>query len=206
MLPALLVTFLTLPGWTAPIVLFDNLADTGTGLGLVAGNEWQAQQFSTGSSGGFLTQAILSVVEAVPGATIVDIYTSNANEPGTLVGSLLSVGTYSSTAAQHTYSGSVALAASSAYYVVLRATSGSYAWNFANSSSGSGVGFSSRWAQSSNAGASWGGGTVNPNKMSLLLEVPDPGAPELNGSGAPLALSLMAGMLLGLSSRRRVQT
>lgn len=200
LLPALLVTLLSLPGWSAPLILFDNLGAGGGVVAAVDATNWEAQQFSTGSNGGFLTQASLSVLQLVAGSSIVDIYTSVANEPGTWLGTLTTVGTYSSTSPSvQVYSGAIALTANSAYYAVLKAPAGIYGWNFTNSNSGFGIGFSTRYAETGDSGVNWFSSTGSPNKMRLLMYTD---VPELNARSAPLALMLVAGMLLHLSSRR----
>ena len=198
--PALLVTFLAVPVWSVPVVLSDNLSEDTLGVIYVESTLREAQQFSTGSQAGFLVEAILPMVERTAGEAIIDIYTSRANLPGTLVGSLLSAGGGYSTdefsPAFHTFSGNVVLTANSAYFAVIRAASGEYGWAFTDSISGSGAGFSTLSASSINSGASWTPFNLEPYQMRLTLE--NGQVPELDGATAPLALSLMAGMLLAL--------
>jgi hypothetical protein len=199
---ALLVLFLTAPGWSVPVTLFDNLDELTVGIETMPTGLLQAQQFLTGSSGGFLTETVLLMQEDIAGGAVVDIYTSIADTPASLLGSLSTAGAFSSTPAEQTFTGNVALAANSAYFVVLRVTSGEYGWAFTMPPGGSGVGYSDRSASSIDAGANWSLLQGEPLQMSVTMQ--SDAVPELGGGGAPLALSLMAGMLLGLSSRRRV--
>lgn len=202
---ALLVTFLSAPGWSVPVVLFDNLYQTQGGGAAVTSSTWQAQQFSTSIYSGSLTEAVLSIAESTTGGSQLDIYTSVANAPGTLVGSLTNLGGYSSTFVPTTYAGAVTLTANTAYFVVLHALgSGQYNWGFTLNNAGSGAGFEPRWSQSTNAGVSWTGGATVPYQMSLLLETAD--APELSTSGAPVAFCLMAGLLLATSRRKLIRS
>lgn len=203
-LSALTVLFLAAPGWSVPVTLFDNLDELTVGIEDMPAGLLQAQQFLTGSSGGFLTKAVLLMQENIASGAVVDIYSSSANVPvGTSLGSLFSVGAFSSTLAKQTFTGNVTLAANSAYFLVLRVSAGGeYGWGFTLSTTGDGVGFSDRSASSLDGGSNWSPLQGEPFQMALTMQ--SDAVPELTGGGAPLALSLMAGMLLGLSSRRRV--
>jgi hypothetical protein len=201
-LPFLFAACLAWPGWSVPLILSDNLATPVGGSIAVTLTTWQAQQFSTDFRSGILQQVVLNVSQSLPGDTVLDIYASVANEPGASpLGSLVSTGGYGSSLSPITYTGSLALTANTAYFAVLRATSGQFAWGYADNNIQFGVGASRRWASSTDSGANWSGATTEPYQMRATLEVA--AVPELQGMGAPLALSLMAGMLLTASSRRR---
>lgn len=198
----LMVGLLCAPAWAAPLVLSDNLNQPQGSIGYASFSYWTAQRFSTGAEGGHISQAVLLMNRQSTGAAVVDIYTVASGLPGTLVGSLSTSAAYTSVPSLQTYTGSVFVTPNTAYYAVLRATSGDFYWIYTTSELGSGVGYNSTWTYTDNGGASWESpSSIAPHMMSITLSTD---VPEFDGSNAPLALSLMAGLLLSCARSRRV--
>lgn len=194
----LFATFLTVPGAAVPVVIYDNLTQPNGGSGPASASTLQAQAFSTGATGGAITQAILQMRQASAGLVQVDIFSSaTGSVPGSFLGSLALSSGLSSSFSPVVFTGMVAVSANSNYFAVLRPTSGTFSWSFTESNTGSGVGFRTNYAFSGNSGASWTAYPDSPYQMSISLEVP-----EVSSTAAPLAISLVASMLLGLSSKR----
>lgn len=196
----LLLCFLTTPGWSVPLVIYDNLAQPQTSSATVDAFYSQAQAFSTGAGSGPITKATLLLQQDVAGSITLDIFSSATGAiPTAFVGSLALSSGLSATLSLVTFTGSVDVAANADYFAVLRPTTGGYRWGYTYSSTGSGVGFESNYAYSNNLGVTWIAGSYQePFQMSITQQV----VPELDATSAPLAFTGLAILLMTLKRKR----
>ena len=98
-------------------------------------------------------------------------FTSNATlQPSAVVGTLTGPAAYSATAADTPFTGAVALAANSTYWVVLSAPSGSFDWSWTADNAGTGTGFTHTFGDSTDAGATWSTGDIYPPLMRVVAD------------------------------------
>ncbi len=166
-------------------VIFNNLDQTGLGQGTISNSYYKAQKFTTDSNNYTLNWAKIRLRSNTSGALFAKIYNDNSNLPNTEVGSL-TVPSIGSTYANYTCnpSGSITLSPNGTYWVVVGVSSGAgdYDWNYTDSNSGSGVGFSTRWAYSTNAGSTWTGLDEEPFMMQVDASISE-SIPTLNEWG-----------------------
>ncbi len=148
--------------------LSDNLSQTTDSTEAATGSNDLAASFATGTSAVSVTSVTIPLAVTSGGAVTVAIYTDGGLEPGTLVGTLTSPSSYSTTGANATFTGSVALSASTTYWVVLKATSGTANWSWTDSTTGTGTGFNGEWATSSDGGTTWFSDDDYPLQMQVL--------------------------------------
>jgi hypothetical protein len=183
----------------ADFILSNNLTAANGGTEAATGDTWLTAGFATDGSSYSLTSVTLLLARASIGGTAeVDIYDDGGLEPGSLVGTLTSPGTYSSTLSATTFGASgITLAGNSTYWVVLKATTGEFDWGWASNTGGSGVGFQHTWGSSDDAGVTWFTYDSYPTQMSVSVAapgaVPEPGSIALLGLGlaAPVGYRLI---------------
>ena len=139
--------------------LSDNLSETSGGSETATGSTYLATSFAT-TTATTLTQVRLLMDQVSSGTATVSIYSDSGSEPGTLVATLTSPSSYSSSLASTTFSSAsgVSLAADTTYWVVLKASAGSYNWSFTSddeNSASTGDGFTGVWGISSDSGVTW---------------------------------------------------
>ncbi len=184
-------------------VLFNNLGNSSTGEGTVGANTWWAQSFSTGSSSYNLSSVVLDMSVNTAGTTAtVSIFTNTGTgngQPGTLVGTLTSPGSYTvyNNASLTTFTASgINLNPNSIYWVVLNlnGSTGNLFWQSTPDTSGNGSGF--RVYYSGNNGSSWGtAASTNPFMMDVNA--------NSNAVPLPAGILLFTPGLLGLGVLRR---
>jgi hypothetical protein len=151
---------LVLLGVTAPAalaaVLSNNLNQTLADTVNATPTNWLGASFGTEPSASSLSSVSVYIGMTSPGAAIVDIYTNSGSQPGTLVDTLTSPASYSTSLTETTFTTSgIDLMASSTYWMVLHAASGSFEVAYTNSNVGQGDGFQHTWGESADAGAGW---------------------------------------------------
>jgi hypothetical protein len=185
------------PGAWAQGVLSDNLANASGGRSMVLDTSWAAAKFTTdGQAYNFRSVVLLmSGIQNVGSSAQVDIYSdSGANKPGAAVGTLISPGSYTPGLTPTTFtSPGVPLAASSSYWVVLKAPTGGLGWSYTTDPSGTGAGFALDWSQSLDAGSTWSTTSFPPYQMQVNADA----VPE------PSQWAIMVLGLAGYAARRR---
>jgi hypothetical protein len=157
----------------APAVLSDNLANVTGGVEAASDDRWLASSFGTDANEYDLTTVELLLANPVSGSATLSIYTDDGLQPGSLVGMLTPPASYSSTLATTTFTASgIALAASSTYWVVLRADSGQFNWAWTNDNTGSGAGFQHTFGDTDDAGDTWFTFDIFPTQMRVTADVP----------------------------------
>ena len=142
----------------APSVLSDNLTETSGGTEAVTGTTVAAASFTTDGSAYDLTdvQLLLMASNTTSRATV-SLDTDAGLRPGTLVGTLTSPASDTTEALSDTTftSTGISLAANTTYWVVLSAPSGTIDWSFAGDDTGTGIGFTDTWAESTDSGSTY---------------------------------------------------
>ena len=188
-------------------MLFDNLAKTTGGVWAASPSQWQGQQFATDGDAYELAGITLWVSRsASPGDARLSLFTSAGTPatPGTLLASmtLSTITSGSLQAATFTPTGTVSLGAGTTYWAVLDSlTPGTtFSWAWTSDNTGAGAGFSSAWAESTNAGVSWTPYPTSPHQMSVdaIRVVPEPATWVLASVGIGVC-----GVLHRLRIRRR---
>ena len=151
--------------------LSDNLSGTSGGSETATGSTYLSASFTT-TTATTLTQVTLLLDQVSSGTATVSIYTDSGSEPGTLVATLTSPSNYSSALASTIFSSSsgVSLTANTTYWVVLKASSGSYNWSFTSddeNSTSTGDGFTGVWGTSGDSGVTWYTDDDYPLQMSV---------------------------------------
>ena len=172
----------------AQTILSNNLSSPSGGADTATGTNWLTASFNTNASAYTLNNVTLLLANTSAGAAEVDIYADGGLQPGTLLGTLASPGSYSATLANTTFTTSgLSLAANSTYWTVLKANSGSFDLSFANDDSSTGSGFTDTYGNSPDAGATWFTFQGFPYQMSVTATataVPEPGTIALLASGS----------------------
>lgn len=156
-----------------------NLSNVTTGVEAASGSAWLTASFGTGSSSSNLSSVTLLLSNPTTGVAEVDLYSNSLLQPGSLVGTLTSPGSYSTSLSNTTFSSNgLALSANSTYWIVLKALSGEFDWAWTTDSSGTGVGFQGVWGISTDAGSTWFTYAVYPTQFSVVTTaaaaVPEP--------------------------------
>ncbi len=184
-------------------VLSDNLLSSAGSTETVADSSWVAAEFSTDSSSYVLSSAVLLLSNPIHGAAELDLYNDSIGQPGTMLGALTAPAVFSSGISEASFGGNgLSLGRKSSYWLVLKALSGDFEWTWSNTSSGMGVGFSSNWGASDDAGASWFTGTSQPMMERISADAVTSGVPE------PSTIALLAAGFLSIaikSARSRMK-
>jgi hypothetical protein len=168
------------------VVLSDNLGAASAGTEAAAGSTWLTASFGTDASSYAITSVTLLLANPIAGTAELDIYRDGGLQPGALMGTLTSPGSYSSTLAETTFTSSgISVAANSTFWVVLKAASGEFDWSWTSSNSGTGAGFQDTWGSSFDGGTTWYCYSIYPTQMRVDAAVtPEPTSIALMGSGA----------------------
>jgi len=180
-----------------------NLSNATAGTEAASGNTWLTASFGTGSSSSSLSNITLLLSNPVTGSAEVDLYSNSLLQPGSLIGTLTSPGSYSTSLSDTTFSSNgLTLSANSTYWIVLKALSGEFDWAWTADNSGTGVGFQGTWGVSTDAGSTWYTYAVYPTQFSVTTTaaaaIPEPGTGWLAIGG------LLIGALM-LCKRQRTQ-
>ena len=148
----------------------DNLANTSGGVETATGLTNIAASLTTGTSSFSLKSVTLLLDQATAGTATVAIDSDAGLQPGGLVGTLTSPTTYSATPTNATFTSTagIALAANTTYWVVLSAPSGSYDWSWSSEETGTGIGFTDTWAETTDGGTTWFAYNSSPTQMKVI--------------------------------------
>jgi len=183
------VAFLTF-GATCPTadaaVIYDNIGNGGNGFFGVSSNDWRAQRFNSDATNLKLSDVTLSLaLPTARGNFSLSLYSDVANHPGASVGTLFSGTT---TAAGVDPGGNVlfggltqAMSPNTNYWLVFSVAPGdltTFGWEVTLNASGSGSGFQTASAGSTNQGLNWGALSA-PVKTQINATVPEPSSVAL---------------------------
>jgi hypothetical protein len=164
---------LALASAASATVLSDNITAAQGGTEVATSTHWLCAGFTTDATSHSLTSITLLMASNIDGAPQVAIYTDAGLQPGTLVGTLTNPGTFSSTPTAATFIASgITLSASTSYWVVLKPTSGTYAWSWTASNSGTGITsstFTHVWG-STDDGSAWWTDDFFPLQMTVVVD------------------------------------
>ncbi len=189
----------------AAVSLYDSINGSTAGGSDGANNgTWLANQFNTDASIYSLDSVTLSFSGSPSGSIAVDVYDDASTEPGTLLGTLLNPGSWSSGSNTFTPAGGFpSLAASSSFWVVLRGDGvGAANWSYTGDAP-SGPGTSTNTNFSSNSGTTWPGLSSGTPYMMIVNASSSAAVPEIDPNSFGSALSLVLGSLVLLEQRRR---
>lgn len=169
-------------GWAD--VLSDNLSEATADLEYLSGPTQVAAGFKTDYQSYYLDNVMLWLGNPVPGQAALSLYSDNASQPGSLVGTLLSPSLYFPDLASMTFGGNnLFLEANTSYWIVLQALSGQFTWGWTESNFGTGPGFVGNWAVRTSPGA-WTTFDGEPTQMQVnATATPEPGSLALLGAG-----------------------
>lgn len=192
---------------SAGVVLSTNLplAPAAVGFEVVTDTTWVASDFGTDNSPYLLTSVSVLLYTLSPGSIgtlSADIWSDNAGEPGSLVGTLGPAGPpfpapFGGDFYESTFDGgNLPLAPMSVYWVVLRDASGPVEWVFGDAPIGPGA--RGNWGRSLDSGVTWETHSGSPQIMSVVANaVPEPGTNYL------MASALTAASLIAIRARVR---
>ncbi|MGH7132465.1 MAG: choice-of-anchor R domain-containing protein [Phycisphaerales bacterium] len=182
--------------WALATDLSNNLSATTAGAETAAGTRRLTASFATDASTHVLNSVTLLMASAAGGTATLELYTGVGLEPATLVTTLTSPSSYPATAGQAMFTAEgVTLAANTTYWVVLRATSGTFSWSWAGSNTGAGTGFQHVWGLSEDTGDSWWTGDLYPLQMSVVVD--SCVSPSI--TSAPTGVTVLTGNAVALS-------
>lgn len=157
---------------------FDDLAADYGGVETVSGDRWLAAIFTTDASTATSLTATLSLAQSATGVAQLELYTDDGLQPGTFVATFTSPLTYSTTLDETSFTlTSVSLTASTNYWLVLSAPSGSFDWAWTSD-----FDLLQGWADSSDASDTWFGSDAYPPQYSVASGVASPA--DFNADGA----------------------
>src|SRR5262249_42151328 len=114
------------------VILSDNLSAASAGTETATGDTWLTASFGTDGSAYTLESVTLLMARTSVGEQAeLDLHTDGGLQPGSLVGTLTTPASIPTTLSDVTFTASgLDLAANSTYWVVLKATSGSFDWSW----------------------------------------------------------------------------
>jgi hypothetical protein len=152
-------------------VLSDNLGQTSNGIEDVSVDRWVTSSFGTDGSSYVLDSVTLRL--RGEGTVELDLYSDNAGKPGSFLGALTSPGIIPAGDSDVTFGGNgLGLSANTTYWEVLKGVTGTPAWYWTESTSGTGVGFQHTWGFSEDAGVTWSTFTTQPQLMQVVAATP----------------------------------
>ena len=175
----------TCPTATAAVI-YDNIGNGGNGFFVSSPDKWLAQRFNSDATNLKLSDVTLRLAApTTPGNFSLSLYSDVANHPGSSVSTLFS----GTTTAAGVGSGSnvlfggltQAMSPNTNYWLVLSSAPGdltAFGWEATSNPSGSGSGFQTASASSSNQGLSWGALSA-PAKTRIIATVPEPSSMAL---------------------------
>ena len=167
-LPAFLLAVATLDARAT--ILFNNLTAGNGGSESTIGATWNAIAFTTDSTAYSQLSATLLLGQSSAGAPELDLYSTIGLEPKSLIKAFTAPAAYSSTPAAATFTASnLALTANTTYWLVLKANSGAFDWEWTNDFS-----VLHDWGQSTDSGATWFTSDAYPFQFSVTGTVPEP--------------------------------
>ncbi len=114
-------------GWAD--ILSDNLSEAQADLEYLSGPVQVAAGFKTDNQSYTLDNVILWLGNPVSGLASLSLYSDNASQPGSLVGTLTSPSLYFPDPSSMTFGGNnLFLDANTSYWIVLQALSGQFTW------------------------------------------------------------------------------
>ena len=178
--------------------LSDNSTATSGGTNVASGKTVLAAKFYAPVANTLSSVAILMSATS-NASSVVSIYSDSSGHPGSLLGTLTNPATYTSSLALNTFTSTAGIPLTSglSYYVVLAAPTGSIAWSWTPTNTGSGPGFQVAWGYSLDSGVTWrtqlsfplqmlvstGGAVINPG-CSYSLSANTASAPIGGGLGS----------------------
>lgn len=154
----------------ATIIHSNNPSKTSAGTESASGARRLTSSFVTSTDVTFLTSVTLMLANTGSGAATLSVYSNSTLSPGTLVGTLTSPSSYASSLAATTFTASstITLQASTTYWVVLQANSGTFAWSWTGDNTGDGSRYMHTWGESDDSGTTWHTYNVFPLQMSVV--------------------------------------
>jgi hypothetical protein len=168
----------------AAVTVYNNLANGNNGFFGVGPNNWLAERFKSDATNLRIADVTIRLSTQTPGPYSLDLYSDVAGVPGVPVANLF---TGNSASGDVHYSSNALTAPSTTYWIVASAPTGAVlntGWGTTSSLSGTGTGFFSLVANSSNQGASWTTRSDVAQQMQLLADVPEPATAALVGIAA----------------------
>lgn len=221
--PLLGVLALPLAAPVSAATLSDNLSEPFSDASNIDDQWWDAQQFSTTASAFRITDVAVQVTKEINtvGQLVLAIYDASGTGgvPGAqvaFVGSVDAGSIGTASALLDLPNLNIALSANTDYFLVLKGSNvgtsdtnpgafGSFYWDYTDSATGTGAGFSPNYTITSDGGGTWD--PLSPDFPGLMRIEADGGAvtaavPELDAASGTGALALLLGAL-GLAGERR---
>ena len=141
---ALAITSATLPAFADTLV--SNTSATTAGSETAAADRMLAIKFETDAESHALTSITLRLSATAGTSAILDLYSDQGLEPGSLVATLQSPASLPTSIGDATFTANgVTLDAETAYWAVLSSPSGQVDWAWTNQPTGAGAGFTAEW-------------------------------------------------------------
>ena len=153
--------------------LAGNLEAASAGAETATSTRSLSARFETDLSAHELTSVTLQLAADSPSAiATLAVYSDAGLEPGDIVATLASPGSFSTTSAETTFSASgVTLDPSTSYWVVLTPASGAFDWSWTTDNTGSGVGYSTQWgSEDENEPGLWWTQDIYPLQLSVVVD------------------------------------
>jgi PEP-CTERM motif-containing protein len=188
----LVVAFTACTALTSAVTLTDNLSKTTGPTELIGGDTWISVAFLTDNANYQISSAALLLSSSGSSAAELDRYSAASGKPAQLLSTLMSPASFPSVPSVVSFTGSsYILSPNSTYWLVLKATLGSFDWSWTSDNTGTGVGFLSQWGATDDAGTTWFTADSEPMQLRVLADPVAPAVPE-PGSFTLAALSMAA--------------